>query len=74
MVNWIIAGKFITGSAGGGGAKNVQEMLDFAAEKRVFPLIETINIDYVNEAMNRLVQNDVRYRFVIDIENSLKPE
>jgi cinnamyl-alcohol dehydrogenase len=66
--------KFITGSSGGGGAKNVQEMLDFVAEKRVFPLIETINIDCVNEAINRIVQNDVRYRFVIDIENSLKPE
>ena len=35
-------------------------------------MIETIPIDKVNEAMKRLRVNDVRYRFVIDIEKSLK--
>ncbi len=55
-----------------GGMKEVQEMLDFCGEMGVTPIIETIPIDYVNEAYKRLQNNDVRYRFVIDIENSLK--
>jgi cinnamyl-alcohol dehydrogenase len=55
-----------------GGMKEVQEMLDFCGEMGVTPIIETIPIDYANEAYKRLQNNDVRYRFVIDIENSLK--
>lgn len=56
-----------------GGTLEIQEMLDFAAEKNVQAMIEKIPIDYVNEALARLQKNDVRYRFVVDIENSLKP-
>ncbi len=52
--------------------KEVQEMLDFCGEKGVTPIIETIPIDYANEALKRLQNNDVHYQFVIDIENSLK--
>ncbi len=63
--------KIVTGSVIGG-MKEVQEMLDFCGEKGVTPIIETIPIDYANEALKQLQNNDVRYRFVIDIENSLK--
>ncbi|CAM6036090.1 unnamed protein product [Sphagnum compactum] len=63
--------KTVTGSVIAG-MKEVQEMLDFCGEKGVTPIIETIPIDYANEALKRLQNNDVRYRFVIDIENSLK--
>jgi D-arabinose 1-dehydrogenase-like Zn-dependent alcohol dehydrogenase len=35
-------------------------------------MIEKVKIDYVNEAYDRMARSDVRYRFVIDIENSLK--
>jgi len=56
-----------------GGILEIQEMLDFAAEKNVQAMIEKIPIDYVNQALARLEKNDVRYRFVVDIENSLKP-
>ncbi|CAH2042500.1 unnamed protein product, partial [Thlaspi arvense] len=42
----------------------------------VFPFlvveIELISMDYVNTAMERLIKADVRYRFVIDIGNTLK--
>jgi len=55
-----------------GGIKEVQEMLDFCGEKGVTPIIETIPIDYANEALKRLQNNNVHYQFVIDIENSLK--
>jgi cinnamyl-alcohol dehydrogenase len=63
--------KTITGSSIGG-MEEVQEMLDFCAEKGVTPMIETIPINYANEALKRLQNNDVHYRFVVDIENSLK--
>ncbi|KAG0613520.1 hypothetical protein M758_6G109500 [Ceratodon purpureus] len=65
--------KYITGSMGGG-MKLMQEMLDFCGEKGVVPMIETVDIQDVNEAIERMIQNDVRYRFVVDIEKSLKPE
>ena len=55
-----------------GGTVELQEMLDFAAEKGVEAMIEKIPIDYVNEALARLQKNDVRYRFVVDVANSLK--
>ncbi|KAI5648034.1 hypothetical protein M9H77_34039 [Catharanthus roseus] len=55
-----------------GGLKETQEMIDFAAEHNITADIEVISIDDVNEAMERLEKGDVRYRFVIDIANTLK--
>ncbi|KAA8531462.1 hypothetical protein F0562_006185 [Nyssa sinensis] len=55
-----------------GGMKEIQEMIDFAAEHNITSDIEVIPIDYVNTAMERLIKADVRYRFVIDIGNTLK--
>ena len=43
-----------------------QEMLDFSAEHGIAAEIETIGADQVNEAYDRVVGSDVRYRFVID--------
>ncbi|MED6113961.1 hypothetical protein PIB30_075680 [Stylosanthes scabra] len=63
----IVAGSLI------GGLKETQEMIDFAAKHNVKPEIEVIAIDYVNTAMERLAKADVKYRFVIDIANTLKP-
>jgi uncharacterized zinc-type alcohol dehydrogenase-like protein len=50
-----------------GGIKETQEMLDFCAEHNVASDIELIPIDHINEAYERMVRGDVRYRFVIDI-------
>jgi uncharacterized zinc-type alcohol dehydrogenase-like protein len=50
-----------------GGIAETQEMLDFCAEHGVTPEIEVIKPDYVNEAYERVLASDVRYRFVIDI-------
>ena len=50
-----------------GGIAETQEMLDFCAEHDVTPEIEVIAADYVNEAYERVLASDVRYRFVIDI-------
>jgi len=43
-------------------------MLDFCAEKNIYPECETIRLDQVNDAYERLLKNDVRYRFVIAME------
>ncbi|XP_074270387.1 putative cinnamyl alcohol dehydrogenase 1 [Silene latifolia] len=55
-----------------GGTKTAQEMLEFCAVNKIYPKVEVIPIQYVNEAIERLLKKDVKYRFVIDIENSLK--
>src|SRR5262245_47229274 len=49
-----------------GGIAETQEMLDFCAEHDVRPEIEVIPPDYINEAYERVLASDVRYRFVID--------
>jgi uncharacterized zinc-type alcohol dehydrogenase-like protein len=49
-----------------GGIPETQEMLDFCAEHDVTPEIEVIEASYVNEAYERVLASDVRYRFVID--------
>jgi uncharacterized zinc-type alcohol dehydrogenase-like protein len=49
-----------------GGIAETQEMLDFCAEHGVRPEIEVITPDYINEAYERMLASDVRYRFVID--------
>lgn len=55
-----------------GGLKETQEMLDFCAKNGIVCDIEKVPVDYVNTAYDRVVANDVRYRFVLDIENTLK--
>ncbi|OJZ75165.1 alcohol dehydrogenase [Mycobacterium paraffinicum] len=50
-----------------GGIAETQEMLDFCAEHDVTPEIELVEPDYINEAYERVLASDVRYRFVIDI-------
>jgi uncharacterized zinc-type alcohol dehydrogenase-like protein len=50
-----------------GGIKETQEMLDFCAKHKITPEIEKINMEQVNEAYERVIKSDVRYRFVIDI-------
>nr|UTS82998.1 cinnamyl alcohol dehydrogenase 3 [Phryma leptostachya] len=69
----IMGRKSVSGS-GIGGLKETQEMIDFAAKHNILPDVEIIPIDYVNTAMERLLKSDVKYRFVIDIAKSIKPE
>ncbi|KAJ1375666.1 Polyketide synthase, enoylreductase domain [Sesbania bispinosa] len=69
----LLLGRKIVAGSSVGGMKETQEMVDFAAEHNVKPDIEVVPIDYVNTALERLVKADVKYRFVIDIGNTLKP-
>ena len=52
-----------------GGIAETQEMLDFCAEHGVMPEIELVAPDYINEAYERVLASDVRYRFVIDTQS-----
>ena len=56
-----------------GGIAETQEMLDFCAEHDVLPDCETIAIQDVNEAFERMLKGKVKYRFVIDMA-SLKQD
>jgi len=49
-----------------GGIRETQEMLDFCAEHGIGAEIEVIGADQINEAWERVLNSDVRYRFVID--------
>jgi len=52
--------------SGIGGIPETQEVLDFCAEHRIAADIELIAVDRINEAWDRMLRSDVRYRFVID--------
>ncbi|GAB1595686.1 NAD(P)-dependent alcohol dehydrogenase [Lysobacter claricitrinus] len=52
-----------------GGIPETQEMLDFCAEHGIVADIEMIRAQEINEAYERMLRSDVKYRFVIDIES-----
>jgi uncharacterized zinc-type alcohol dehydrogenase-like protein len=49
-----------------GGMRETQEMLDFCAQHQIVSDIETIAAPTINQAYERMLRGDVRYRFVID--------
>ena len=56
-----------------GSIQETQEVLDFCAEHNILPDVEMINIQDINDAYDRMEDEDVRFRFVIDMQ-SLKEE
>ena len=54
-----------------GGLPETQEMLDFCGKHNIVSDVEIIPIQKINEAYERMLKNDVKYRFVIDM-GSLK--
>ena len=69
-INLIWWNRAVGGSAIGG-IPETQDMLDFCAAKDIYPECEFIAMNQVNEAYERLLKNDVRYRFVIDMSRGL---
>lgn len=51
-----------------GGIAETQEMLDFCAKHHIVSDIEMIPMAYINEAYERMLKSDVKYRFVIDMQ------
>jgi alcohol dehydrogenase (NADP+) len=64
----INARRSLAGS-GIGGIKETQQMLDFCSKYNICSDIELISIQGVNEAYPRIVNSDVRYRFVVDTKS-----
>ncbi len=64
--NLLVGRHSLSGSAIGG-IRETQEMLDFCAEHGITADIELIRIQQINEAYDRLLKQDVKYRFVIDM-------
>lgn len=50
-----------------GGIHETQEMLDFCAEHNIVPDVEMIDMQTINDAYERMLKSDVKYRFVIDM-------
>jgi uncharacterized zinc-type alcohol dehydrogenase-like protein len=63
----LLSGRRSFAGSGIGGLPETQEMLDFCAEHGITCDIELIDIQQVNEAYERLLKSDVKYRFVIDL-------
>ncbi|WP_417431416.1 NAD(P)-dependent alcohol dehydrogenase [Halpernia sp.] len=55
-----------------GGIAETQEMLDFCGEKNIVSEIEMIDMQNINEAYERMLKSDVKYRFVIDMKSLKK--
>lgn len=66
ITNFIFKRRALAGSLIGG-LKETQEMLDFCADHGITSDIEMIPIQKINEAYERMLKSDVKYRFVIDI-------
>ena len=66
MLNLILKRRQIAGSVIGGIAET-QEMLDFCADRGIVSDIELIPIEKIDEAYDRMIRSDVKYRFVIDM-------
>lgn len=56
-----------------GSLAETQEMLEFCAKHNISCMTETIRMDQANEAYDRILKGDVKFRFVIDIANSTWP-
>jgi len=64
----LLGRKSVAGSVIGGIAET-QEMLDFCGKWNIISDIEVINIQEINQAYERMLKNDVKYRFVIDLKS-----
>ena len=68
IFNLILGRRSLAGSAIGG-IPETQEMLDYCAEKNLVCDIEQIPIQKINDAYERMIKGDVKYRFVIDMKS-----
>jgi uncharacterized zinc-type alcohol dehydrogenase-like protein len=65
-VGSLLNGRRSIGGSMIGGIPELQEMLNFCGEKSIVSDVEVIKADYINQAYERTVASDVKYRFVID--------
>ncbi len=65
----LLVGRKSVAAAGSGGRAGTQALLDFCAEHRIGADVEVLPSAQVNQALERLGRNDVRYRFVLDMSD-----
>lgn len=65
----VIGGRKSFAGSSIGGIKETQEMLDFCGKHNIVSDIELVNAQQINEAYERLLKSDVKYRFVIDMKS-----
>jgi len=70
----LIAGRRSVGGSGIGGIAETQEMLDYCAAHKITADVEVIPIQQINEAYERVIKGQVKYRFVIDIASLKRGE
>ena len=63
----LAGGRRSLASSGAGGTREMKEMLAFCAEHGIVADVEVVGTEQINEALDRLHRNDVRFRFVIDL-------
>lgn len=68
VFNLLMKRRAFAGSATGG-IKETQEMLDFCAKHKIVAEVEMIEISQIEEAFQRMLKQDVKYRFVIDMKS-----
>jgi alcohol dehydrogenase (NADP+) len=68
----LLANRRSLAGARSGGMPETQEMIDFCATHGIKAQVEVIDADYIDEAYERLIKGDVRYRFVIDARTIAK--
>jgi uncharacterized zinc-type alcohol dehydrogenase-like protein len=69
----LIGGRHSIAGSAIGGIAETQEMIDFCAKHNIVSDVEMIPIQSVNQAYERLLKNDVKYRFVIDMKSLKTP-
>ena len=67
QIGSLMGGRRSLAASGIGGTTETQEMLDYCGEHDISAEIELIDIAYINEAYERMLKSDVRFRFVIDM-------
>jgi uncharacterized zinc-type alcohol dehydrogenase-like protein len=55
-----------------GGIAETQQVVDYCAARNIKPEVEVIGVNDINNAFDRVVNKDVRYRFVIDMQTMAK--
>jgi uncharacterized zinc-type alcohol dehydrogenase-like protein len=63
----LIGGRKSLAGSSIGGIPETQEMLDYCAEHNIISDVEVIDVSYINQAYERMLKGDVKYRFVIDM-------
>ncbi|KAK4707681.1 hypothetical protein R3W88_028606 [Solanum pinnatisectum] len=71
LLNLLKTRRKLVGGSAIGGVKEIQEMVYFTEKHNITPDVEVVPMEYMNTAVERLVKSDVKYRFVLDIGNTL---